>query len=229
MMKGQVGRWVVGATVSALIATAIGAGGGSPGVTADDALRKLMAGNARFVDARLLPRAPTIKKTREELVRGQKPFAIILSCSDSRVPPEIVFDETLGQLFVVRVAGNVVDPVVLGSIEYAVEHLGPALIMVLGHEACGAVTAAFDADGKAEGNVEAIIELIEPAVQKAKDAAKGKSRAEQVEAAIDRNIDLAAGNLTAQSPLIKDYVDRGKLKIVKGKYHLRTGEVTMLQ
>jgi carbonic anhydrase len=188
-----------------------------------------MAGNKRFVNARLTNRSLTIKKTREELVRGQKPYAIILSCSDSRVPPEIVFDETLGQLFVVRVAGNVVDPVVLGSVEYAVEHLGSALIMVLGHEACGAVTAAFDAAGKTEGNVEAVIDLITPAVQKAKDTMKGKSRAEQVEAAIDSNIDLAAANLTVESSLIKDYVDRGKLKIVKGKYHLRRGDVTLLK
>jgi len=229
MMRGRVRCRVVAVLVSALIATTIAASSGAPGVSADEALRNLMAGNKRFVNARLTNRSLTIKKTREELVRGQKPYAIILSCSDSRVPPEIVFDETLGQLFVVRVAGNVVDPVVLGSVEYAVEHLGSALIMVLGHEACGAVTAAFDAAGKTEGNVEAVIDLITPAVQKAKDTMKGKSRAEQVEAAIDSNIDLAAANLTVESSLIKDYVDRGKLKIVKGKYHLRRGDVTLLK
>ncbi|MGD0232880.1 MAG: carbonic anhydrase [Syntrophorhabdales bacterium] len=229
MTVRQVRCLVIAVIVSGWAATTIAASGVAPGITADDALQKLMAGNKRFVDAQTMNRALTIKATREELVRGQKPYAIILSCSDSRVPPEIVFDETLGQLFVVRVAGNVADPVVLGSIEYAVEHLGAPLIMVLGHEACGAVTAAFDAAGKAGGNVEAIIDLIIPAVQKVKNTMKGKSRAEQVEAAIDSNIDLVAGNLTIQSALIKDYVDRGKLKIVKGKYHLRRGEVTLLR
>jgi len=229
MMAKQTRCWAASVIVLAWAATAAAAGGGEPGVTADDALRRLMAGNKRFVESHLEHHHLTIKETRAELVRGQKPYAIILSCSDSRVPPEIVFDQTLGQLFVVRVAGNVLDPVVLGSIEYAVEHLGSPLIMVLGHEACGAVTAAFDADGKAAGNVEAVIDLIKPAVQKVRDTMKDRSRAEQTEAAIDSNIDLVAGNLTVRSSLIKDYVDRGKLKIVKGKYHLRRGEVTLLK
>jgi carbonic anhydrase len=229
MMGGRARCWVAGVIVLSWASTAVAAAGGAPGVTADDALQRLMAGNKRFVESQIKHRSLTIRETREKLVRGQKPYAIILSCSDSRVPPEIVFDETLGQLFVVRVAGNVLDPIVLGSIEYAVEHLGSALIMVLGHEACGAVTAAFDETGDAGGNVEAVIDLIKPAVQKVKDTMKGKSRAEQVEAAIDTNIDLVAGNLTVQSSVIKEYVDRGKLKIVKGKYHLHRGEVTLFK
>jgi len=118
---------------------------------------------------------------------------------------------------------------VLGSIEYAVQHLGSALIMVLGHEACGAVAAAYDATGKPEGNIGAVVDPILPAAQKAKDTMKGKSRAEQVEAAIDLNIGLVADGLTVQSPVVKEYVDRGALKIVKGKYHLRRGEVTLLK
>jgi carbonic anhydrase len=208
--------------------TVIAAGGASSGVSPDAALKRLMEGNKRFVKTHVTHHALTIKETREALVKGQRPYAIILSCSDSRVPPEIVFDETLGRLFVVRVAGNIIDPVVLGSIEYAVEHLGPTLIMVLGHEACGAVAAAYDASGKPEGNVGAVIEPILPAVQKAKDTMKDKSRTEQVEAAVDFNIDLVAGNLTVQSPVVKEYVDRGALKIVKAKYHLRQGNVTLL-
>lgn len=209
--------------------TVIAAGGGSSALTPDAALQRLLEGNKRFVKAHITHRALTIKETRKELAGGQTPYAVILSCSDSRVPPEIVFDETLGQLFVVRVAGNIVDPVVLGSIEYAVEHLGSALIMVLGHEGCGAVAAAYDATGKPEGNIGAVIEPILPAAQKAKDLMKGKSRSEQVDAAIDLNIDLVAGNLTVQSQVVKEYVDRGKLKIVKGKYHLRRGDVTLLK
>jgi len=208
-------------------AAAIAAGGFSSGVSPDEALRRLMHGNARFVKSHITHHALTIKESREALAKGQSPYAIILSCSDSRVPPEIIFDETLGQLFVVRVAGNVIDPVVLGSIEYAVQHLGSTLIMVLGHEGCGAVAAAYDASGKPEGNVGAVIEPILPAVKKAKDTMKGKSRTQQVEAAIDFNVDLVAGNLTVQSPVVKEYVDRGAVKIVKGKYHLRHGDVTL--
>jgi carbonic anhydrase len=213
-----------------LLACAVASAAGSaPAVTPDAALQRLVEGNKRFVEAHLSHHALTIKETRKALAQGQKPYAIILSCSDSRVPPEIVFDETLGRLFVVRVAGNILDPVVLGSIEYAVEHLGSGLIMVLGHEACGAVAAAYDATGKPEGNIGAVVDPILPAAQKAKDMMKGKSRAEQVEAAIDFNIDLVAQNLPVQSSVVKEYVDRGTLKIVKGKYHLRRGDVTFLK
>lgn len=228
MSAGKASGLVTGIMVLCCTAAAIAATV-SPGLSPDDALRKLMAGNKRFVEAQTKHHPLTIRETRKGLVGGQKPYAIILSCSDSRVPPEIIFDETLGQLFVVRVAGNVADPVVLGSIEYAVEHLGASLIMVLGHEGCGAVTAAFDATGKTEGNVEAVIERIVPAAQKAKETMKGKGRAEQVNAAIDYNIDLVAGDLTAQSPVIKECVEKGKVKIVKGKYHLHHGEVTLLE
>jgi carbonic anhydrase len=199
------------------------------GLGPDEALQKLMAGNKRFVGSQIKHRSATIREARAKLVKGQKPYAIILSCSDSRVPPEIVFDETLGQLFVVRVAGNVVDPVVLGSIEYAVSHLGTSLIMVLGHEACGAVTAAMDATGKTEGNIAAVLDLIMPAVQNVQNTMEGRNRPDLVEVAIDRNIDLQAENLTRQSPIIKDYVGQGKVRIVKGKYHLYHGDVTLLK
>jgi len=215
---------VIGVVAMAWSTVAIAAGGG--GLGPDAALQKLIAGNKRFVQFRIKHRFLTISETRAKLVQGQKPYAIILSCSDSRVPPEIVFDETLGQLFVVRVAGNVVDPVVLGSIEYGVGHLGSSLIMVLGHEACGAVTAAT---GKTEGNIAAILDVIMPAVHEVRDTMAGKNRPDQVAAAIERNIDLQAENLTRQSPIIKDYVDQGKVKIVKGEYHLRHGEVTLLK
>ncbi len=218
---------VIGVVAMAWAMVAIAAG--TPGLAPDTALQKLMTGNKRFVQSQIKHRSLTIRETRKGLVQGQKPYAIILACSDSRVPPEIVFDETLGQLFVVRVAGNVVDPVVLGSIEYAVSHLGSSLIMVLGHEACGAVTAAMDATGKTEGNIGAILDVVMPAVQNARDTMEGRNRADQVEAAIDQNISLQTENLTRQSSLIRDYVSQGKIKIVKGKYHLHHGEVTLLK
>lgn len=229
MKKRRAVGMVIGVVVMAWAVVAIAAGGDRPGLAPDAALRKLMTGNKRFVQTQIKHRSLTIREAREKLVQGQKPYAIILSCSDSRVPPEIVFDQTLGQLFVVRVAGNVVDPVVLGSIEYAVSHFGSSLIMVLGHEACGAVTAAMDATGKTEGNIGAILDVLMPAVQNVRDTMEGRNRAEKVEAAIEQNIDLQTENLTRQSSLIRDYVGQRKIKIVKGKYHLHHGEITLLK
>lgn len=227
MTNIRVMNMVIGVVVMAWAMVAIAAG--ATGLAPDAALQKLMTGNKRFVQSQIKHRSLTIREAREKLAQGQKPYAIILACSDSRVPPELVFDQTLGQLFVVRVAGNVVDPVVLGSIEYAVSHLGSSLIMVLGHEACGAVTAAMDATGKTEGNIGAILDVVMPAVQNVRATMEGRNRADQVEAAIDQNISLQTENLTRQSSLIRDYVSQGKIKIVKGKYHLHHGEVTLLK
>ena len=227
MANGLVAGMIIGVAAMAWSMVAIAAGGS--GVGPDEALQRLMAGNKRFVESQTRHRPLTIRETRAKLVRGQKPYAIILCCSDSRVPPEIVFDETLGQLFVVRVAGNVVDPVVLGSIEYAVSHLGSSLIMVLGHEACGAVSAAMDETGKAEGNIGEILDLIMPAVRDVRRTMEGKTGPIPVEAAIDLNVDLQAENLMKQSSIIKEYVGQGKVKIVKGKYHLHHGEVALLK
>ncbi len=165
---------------------------------------------------------------REKLARTQKPYAIILSCSDSRVPPEIIFDKGLGEIFVVRVAGNVPDPIIVGSIEYAVEHLGSALVMVLGHKRCGAVIAAVDAKGKSEGNIGAIIKAIGPAVKQAKIEYKGKEKAELVETAINDNVKLVVANLTKQSSVLEHFVKEGKLKIVAAKYDLDDGRVALL-
>jgi carbonic anhydrase len=193
-------------------------------VSADEALKRLMDGNKRYTESKMTACQQT---TRETLSSGQKPYAIILSCSDSRVPPEIIFDKTFGEIFVIRVAGNVPDPVVLGSIEYAAEHIGSPLIMVLGHERCGAVIASVDATGKPEGNIGAIIKTITPAVKKAKQAAKGKSKEELVEKAVDYNIHLAAENIVKQSPVIKHLVNEGKVMIVKAKYDLDEGKVSL--
>ena len=135
----------------ALIAGAAFASSGGGGVSPDEALQKLMEGNRQYVEGKMTHEAKSDTASRAALATSQKPYAIILSCADSRVPPEIVFDKGLGELFVVRVAGNVADPVVLGSVEYAAEHLGAPLVMVLGHERCGAVTATVDAAGIRRG------------------------------------------------------------------------------
>jgi carbonic anhydrase len=231
-MKGiKVKAWkgiLLGSTV-ALVSVAAWASGGGTGISADEALRKLMDGNQRFVKSQTNSKKFCDITTRRSLTKGQQPYAVILTCSDSRVPPEIIFDKGLGEIFVIRVAGNIVDPVVLGSIEYAVEHLGSPLIMVLGHERCGAVTAAVEAKGKPEGNIGAIIKAISPAVKQAKKEYPGKDSAQLVETAIDNNARLVTANLTLQSPVIKHLVKGGKVKIVTAKYDLDDGVVTLMK
>lgn len=197
-------------------------------ITADEALKKLLEGNERYVNQQMTASSFCDTRIRDKLAKGQNPYAVILSCSDSRVPPELVFDKGLGELFVVRVAGNVPDPIVLGSIEYAVEHLGSPLIMVLGHERCGAVTAAVDAKGRPEGNVGAILKTISPSVTHAKHTCKGKDRATMVECAIDENIRNVAAAIPKRSKIVKDLVHEGKVKIVIAKYDLDDGKVTLM-
>src|SRR5512138_3906567 len=181
-------------------------------VSPDEALQKLMAGNKRYMENQMTGTKMCDLTTRTSLTRSQKPYAIILSCSDSRVPPELIFDKGLGEVFVVRVAGNVPDPVVLGSIEYAAEHLGSPLIMVLGHERCGAVTATVKANGKGEGNIGVIVKTIAPALKKVKAECKVHKNCDQkdkggiVECVIDANARMVAANLTKQSKVLRELV-----------------------
>jgi len=224
----RLARLIIGVVVAASAAVAFASGGGV-GVSADEALQRLMDGNRHYVDGQMGACRESDMAKREALATGQKPYAIILSCSDSRVPPEIIFDKSMGELFVVRVAGNIPDPVVLGSIEYAAEHIGTPLIMVLGHERCGAVTATVDSKGKGHGNIGAIVKTIAPAAQKAMKVAKGKSKAEIVEAATDANVQMVAASLTKQSPVLKKLATEGKIKIVTAKYDLDDGKVTLYE
>jgi carbonic anhydrase len=209
-------------------------------VSPDEALQKLMDGNKHYVENKLTNAAMSDSATRTSLARSQKPYAIILSCSDSRVPPEIIFDKGLGEIFVVRVAGNIPDPVVIGSIEYAAEHLGSPLLMVLGHERCGAVTATVEAKGKSTGsaNIDAIVKTIEPNVKPAvKDceACKGEKKcaetkkSEFVECVISTNAKNVAASLTKKSKILKHLVEEKKFKIVAAKYDLDDGTVTLLK
>jgi carbonic anhydrase len=209
-------------------------------VPPDEALQKLMDGNKHFVENKLTLAAMSDPATRASLARSQKPYAIILTCSDSRVPPEIIFDKGLGEIFVVRVAGNIPDPVVLGSIEYAAEHLGSTLIMVLGHERCGAVTATVDSKGKSTGsaNIDAIVKVIKPTVKSsAKDCTpcKGEKKcaetkkSEFVECVIDANAKTVAANLTKNSKILKHLAEEKKIKIVAAKYDLDDGMVTLFE
>jgi carbonic anhydrase len=162
-------------------------------------------------------------KRRAELAKSQHPFAIILSCSDSRVPPEIVFDEGLGDLFIVRVAGNVLNDEGLGSIEYAVDVLGARLIVVLGHQSCGAVDAAMKtvaAKGKAPGHIQSLVTAIKPVVDA---TPKG-----DLETTIKANVKHVVDALRSSKPILKSRVDSGDVQVIGGYYTLDTGAVTFL-
>ncbi|WP_243373982.1 carbonic anhydrase [Geotalea sp. SG265] len=230
MDKGRLLKVIWIAVVTIALTGTLVIGADSQGtMTADEALKSLLDGNQRYVSNQMTGHKLCDLTTRESLAKHQKPYAIILSCSDSRVPPEIIFDKGLGEIFVVRVAGNVADPAILGSIEYGAEHLGSPLIMVLGHERCGAVTAAVEAKGKAEGNLGSIVRAITPAVQQARKESARKSKPELVETAIDDNVKLVAAALTKQSKVIEHLVAESKVKIVAAKYDLDDGKITLLK
>jgi carbonic anhydrase len=187
----------------------------------DEAKKLLVEGNERFTTGKLANKDLTSAR-RDELVKnGQHPFAVIVSCSDSRVPPELLFDQALGDLFVVRVAGNVISPVELGSVEYAVEHLKAPLVVVLGHEKCGAVTAAVQG-GEMTDNIEAIVNKIKPAVDKAKSG--GASGDDLIEKSADFNVENALADIS-KSNVIKEAVEAKYLSLLGTKYDLDTGTV----
>lgn len=192
----------------------------------NEALQKLMDGNKRFVDGTLAQK-DLGKAKREELAKGQTPFAIVLTCSDSRVPPELLFDQGLGDVFVVRVAGNVVDPIALGSIEYGAEHLGSPLLVILGHSKCGAVKATLEAKGKPEGNIGAIIKKIMPAADVAKK--KGGTQDEILETAIKQNVKNVYADIMKNSKIVSHLVGEGKLTIATAEYDITTGKVEMIE
>src|SRR2546421_10128212 len=187
--------------------------------TPDEALARLLTGNKRFVQGKPEhPRRDSVQRIKT--AQGQKPFAIILTCSDSRLAPEDIFDEGLGSLFVVRVAGNTAtDPVLIGSMEYSVITFGSVLLMVLGHTDCGAVKATIDVVTKGEslpGELDAVTHPIEPAVQ----AVQSQPADQILDAAIHENVKLTQEGL-GQIPTFADAVQSGKLKIVGYEYQLK--------
>ena len=199
--------------------------------TPDQGLALLQEGNRDYVKWNLLHLAFYANPAaRTQLATSQHPYAIVLSCSDSRVPPEVVFDKGLGEIFTVRVAGNVVAPHELGSIEYAIEHLGANLIVVLGHERCGAVTATYNAyPGHVEGNIGSLTESIYPAVKAVVGTdPKDTNQSAQIEECILENITQVKESLL-ENELIKPLVEAGTLKVVGAKYDLDTGIVTFQQ
>jgi len=198
-------------------------------VSPDQAWRDLLDGNARFVKG--LPTSP--RRSPEEfrgLAEAQYPEAVIVSCADSRVAPEILFDVGVGDIFVVRVAGNVVGgagAVVKGSIEYAIAELNVSLIVVLGHSGCGAVKAAIkhiDAKDSLPGAINGLVELIKPAVAQSKGAP-----GDALENAIRKNVEIGVDRLKELQPILAPRAKEGKLKVVGAVYDLRTGMVAPLE
>lgn len=187
----------------------------------DVALKRLMDGNQRFVKQKI--KHPDQSKARmKEVAQAQHPFATVLSCADSRVAPEILFDEGIGDLFDIRVAGNIVIPEVLGSIEYAVDILGTPVLMVLGHERCGAVTAAVQGE-RLPGHMGSFVKAIKPAISKT----KGQS-GDPVDNTVVANVQYQIEKLKRSSTILSARSQDGKLKIVGGRYDLDTGEVTLI-
>lgn len=194
-------------------------------ISPDDALKRLMAGNGRYVGN--APANKDFSAGRVARVSAQYPFAAILSCADSRVAPELAFDEGPGELFVVRVAGNFVNDDGLASLEYGIKFLGIPLVMVLGHTNCGAVDATIKVlkdNAKLPGHLPGLVTAIKPAVEKAKKADSGNL----LEAAIADNVRHNVSRLKAAKPIVSNFVADGKVKIVGGVYDLATGKVNLL-
>ena len=193
-----------------------------PAASPQEALRALIAGNRRYAEGHsTYPHQDPAR--RVETSTGQKPFAAFLTCCDSRVPPEIIFDQGIGDIFIIRTAGNVAGNVGLGSLEYAVEHLNVTLLVILGHQKCGAVSATVQG-GAAAGHIAKIVAEINPALMQAK-----KQGGDLLMATIDANIRLGVNRLQKTTPILSEYVDQGKIEVVGARYDLDTGLVTWLE
>lgn len=198
-------------------------------ISAAQALQRLKEGNARFVSGVRSMDALLSHTKLDELAEGQQPFAVILGCSDSRVPVEIVFDQGLGDLFVIRVAGNVVAPSQIGSIEFAAEMFSTALVVVLGHSRCGAVQATLqqlrEPEEQQSPNLKSIVDRISPAVSAVLQTAADKDVASLERAAIRENVRASVKALQHGSTILEEMVTDGKLLIVGAEYSLDTGVV----
>jgi carbonic anhydrase len=193
------------------------------GPSGEEIWADLMAGNKRFVSGKHT--SGNLTAMRASLVSGQKPKAIILGCADSRVPPELLFDKNLGELFVIRDAGNIADKLALGSIEYALEHLHAKILVILGHESCGAVNAALSGEEMPTKNLQAIVDKIKPAFEDSKDCPIGTKINMTC---VKENVEQSAKDILSNSAVIKKAEKEG-MTVIKAVYSLETGEVTRLE
>jgi carbonic anhydrase len=183
----------------------------------------LMQGNKRFVTGKPKPRP--LVAGRGQFYQSQDPSVIVLGCADSRVSPELVFDKTLGDLFVVRTAGNITDAIALGSIEYAAEHLHCKALVVLGHEKCGAVAAAVAGEKMATPNLDAIVNKIAPVIEPFRGCAQGE---QLLGLAVEANVKQSAREVVENSPILQNLISEAKLKLITAVYRVKTGEVYRL-
>jgi carbonic anhydrase len=197
------------------------------GLTPMKVLQDFMEGNSRFIrgEAHTIDHKALIMQTTD----GQHPKAIVLSCIDSRVPVELIFDQTIGDIFVARVAGNFENIDILGSMEYSCSVAGSKLVLVLGHESCGAIKAACD---RVElGNITSMLNNIQPAVKKSEEEVSGdhnSSNVQFVDKTIENNVQLTIQRIREKSPILNEMEEMGEIKIVGGVYHISSGKVVML-
>ena len=210
----------------AIAMTATGASGlqdhAAPAVSADAVIAELKAGNDHHV-AKQYRRPNQTAARQRELASGQHPHASILACADSRVPPELVFDQGFGDLFDVRVAGNVASDPEIASLEYGAEHLGIPLIVVLGHQKCGAVSATIDARETPAGHLPSLVDLIRPAV-----TAAGSMPGDRLANAVRINVQNTVQRLRTSKPILEGLCAKGQVKVVGAVYSLDTGKVDWL-
>ena len=216
-MKKAIAAWIGLMVLVSFSARTMAATAGSV-VSGDVAQQKLMEGNKRYVEAGPLHPNQTAQR-RAEVAKGQHPFAAIVSCADSRVPPEILFDQGLGDLFVIRLAGNILDDAALASLEYAVDHLGVKYIMVLGHERCGAVEAAIQG-GETHGHIGSLIKAIQPAVDKARN-----QPGDLLDNAVRANVTMVVQQVKSSPPILKELAKKGDVTVVGARYDLDDGAV----
>lgn len=190
-------------------------------LSAEEAKNLLIEGNKRFVDENIGKKDLSSERVKDLAENGQHPFAVVLTCGDSRVAPEELFDRGLGDIFTVRNAGNVVDAVTLGSIEYGAEHLGTPLVVVLGHSKCGAVDATIKGEDTSP-NIGEIAKHITPALERAKKATSDESKYHELTE--DENI-IESINAIKESEVMKHLIEEGKVEVVGAKYDVKTGKV----
>ncbi|MDX3774850.1 carbonic anhydrase [Chromatiaceae bacterium AAb-1] len=202
-------------------------------ISAADALARLKEGNRRFIANTRGPNAKADTARRVELIEGQSPFAIILGCSDSRVPAEIIFDQGLGDLFVIRVAGNIVAPSQIGSVEFAAAHFGTRLVVVLGHSNCGAIEVTLEElqrpTESQSRNLQAIVDRVRPAVQGLLDTELKHDHKALVAHAVRNNIRASVNQLRHGSALLEQLSRQDGLLVVGAEYSLETGEVNFFE
>ena len=219
-------RFISGAATAAAVGAAAQAGlelamparlAAQTKLTPDGALQELVAGNQRFAANELTSIAHDLTMLKEKTVSKQEPFAAVLACADSRVPVELIFDQTIGHIFVTRVAGNLVTPEIIASLEYSVAVLGVKVVLVIGHSSCGAVKSAMKSD-TVPGQISSLYQHLRPAVEQSGGT---------LEKAIDLNAKIQADLLRTSSTVIRDAVKAGTVKVASGTYDLGTGKVSL--